>query len=99
MVSTAAIKLLPYFYDTFPVRPRIQRPGSTSQPVPRKAFDNAGAVHQYTPNPTRMADHSFRNNNDLHTYNAKRQVVLRTIQPAGRVVDTYAWCLDSKRLY
>ena len=90
MVTTADIKLLPYLNDNFPVRARIQRPGSTVQPISRKAFDNARGLHQYKPNPTRIVNHSSRNNNTLYTYNAKRQVALQTIHPAGRLVDTYA---------
>ena len=90
MVTAADIKLLPYFNDHFPVRSRFQRPGSTFQTVPRKVFDKAGALHQYKLNPTHIVDHSAKENNDLHTYNAKRQVDLRTIHPAGRLVDTYA---------
>ena len=90
MVTAANIKLLPYLNDNFPVKPRFQRPGSTSQPIPRKAFDKTHAWHQYKLIPTRRVDHSAKKNNALHTYNAKRQVELRTIHPAGRLVDTYA---------
>jgi len=90
MVTAADIKLLPYFSDNFPVRPRFQRPGNTFQPVPRKALDKARAVQQYKLNPTPRSVHFYKNNNILHTYDAKRQVSQRTIHPAGRLVDTYA---------
>ena len=92
MVTAADIKLLPYFNDNFPVRPRFQRPGSTSQPVPRKAFDKARALHQYKLNPTRIVDHSAKKNNALHTHNAKRQVELRTIHPAVRLGQGVFFC-------
>jgi hypothetical protein len=90
MVTATDLKLLPYFNDNFPVRPRFQRPGSTSQPVHRKAFDKARMLHQYKLNPTRITDHSVQENNVLYTYDAKTQMELRTIHPAGRLVDTYA---------
>jgi hypothetical protein len=47
MVTAADIKLLPYINDNLSVRPRFQRPGSNSQPAPRKAFDKAPALHQF----------------------------------------------------
>lgn len=90
MVTATDIKLLPYFDDNLPVRPRFQRPGSTSQPVSRKIIDKARALHQYKLRSTRISDHFIKENNVLCTYNAKNQVELRTIHPAGRLVDTYA---------
>ena len=90
MVTAADIKLLPYFSDNFPVRPRFQRPGTTSQPVPQKTLDKARGLQPYKLNPTRRLDHFYKDNKVLHTYNAKRQVAQWTIHPAGRLVDTYA---------
>ncbi|MHC4459654.1 MAG: hypothetical protein ACYS0I_21650 [Planctomycetota bacterium] len=90
METAADIKLLPYFNDNLPIRLRFQRSGSNSQPIPRKAFEKARALHPYKLNPTRIVDHSAKKTNTLYTYNVKRQVELRTIHPAGRLVDTYA---------
>ena len=90
MVIAADIKLLPYFSDLFPVRPRSQEPGSTSPSVPRKAFGNAHTVQQPRLNPIRRLDYFHIDNSSLHTYNAKRQVAQWTVHPAGRLVDTYA---------
>ena len=90
MVTTADIKLLPYFSELFPVRPRFQGPGSTSPSVPQKAFDNAHTVQQPRLDPTRRLEYFYKENRSLHTYNAKRQVAQWTVHPAGRLIDTYA---------
>ena len=90
MVTAADIKLLPYFNAHLPVSPRVQGPGGNLQSAPRKAFTKAHQLHPYQPNPTRKLANSSQDNNTLHTYNAKRQVQLRTVYRAGQLVDTYA---------
>ena len=90
MVTAADIKLLPYLNDNLPVRPWVQRPGSSLTPAPQKGFARAGGLHPYQPHPSPRVDIYSRNNNILHTYNAKRQVQLRSVHPAGQLVDTYA---------
>jgi hypothetical protein len=90
MVAAANMKLLPYFNDNLPVRHRVQRPGSSLQPAPKKAFARARPLHQYQLDPTGRVYNCSQDNSTLHTYNAKRQVQLRSGYPAGQRVDTYA---------